>query len=1036
MRIITKSIYPAFTAPALALACFTLSVPAQAATAEPAKPDEATRARVSENYGKLPVSFEVNDGQQGRYVKFFSRGSGYNLFLATREAVLVLTKSEKPATPPANNATLSQKPKRRSTVLRTMLVDANPAAKVTGEERLPGKVNYFIGNDPSKWQNDVPTYGKVRYEQVYPGIDLVYYGNQRQLEYDFIVAPGADPTRIRLSVAGAQTMCLDGRGQLVVQTAIGAVRWNKPRIYQQIGGTRRAVKGKYVLRRGHEISFQVAAYDTAKPTLIYSTYLGGSGDDLGYRVSGDDAGNIYVTGYTSSTDFPTAAGAFQTTKNGGYDAFVAKVNPTGTGLLYSTYLGGSGDDFGKDIRVDSSGAYVYVTGTTSSTDFPTTAGAFQTVNKGGQDIFVTKLNAADGAVVYSTYLGGSGTDVGVSISVDTSGNAYVTGYTNSADFPVTGALQATRNGGYDAFVAKISPDGTSLVYSTYLGGNGDDFGQSIRVIGSGKFQVGAGTAYVTGYTNSTNFPTTSGAFQTNNNGGYDAFVTKITPDGTGLVYSTYLGGSDKDVGVGIEWNEDGNVYVTGYTESTDFPITLGAFQTTKKGGYDAFVTRFNSDGTAVLYSTYLGGSGDDYAQGFREDAGNAYITGNTDSTDFPTTANAFQATKNGGYDVFLTKFNPTGAVLLYSTYLGGSGDDFGQDIRVILTNAYVTGTTSSTDFPTTAGAFQTTNNGGQDGFVAKIDTGVDVMVQTSPAGLSFTVDGTTYSTTQEFSWVPGSSHTIATTTPQSGGTGARYAWIYWSDGGAISHTVTPTKNTTFTAKFATQYYLTMNAGTGGTVSPPSSWRTSGTTASITATPTNNTSVSYNFSGWTGSGTGSYSGTNNPASITMSGPITETAAFTQNPVNITVQTSLAGLSFTVDGASYTAAQTFSWAPGSSHTIGTTSPQSGATGVRYVWSNWTGGGAISHGIAPTTNKTYTATFTTQYYLTMSAGSGGTVSPSSGWRTSGSTFSISATASAGYSFSNWTGSASGSYSGTDNPRSITMIGPITETATFTHN
>jgi N-acetylneuraminic acid mutarotase len=309
-----------------------------------------------------------------------------------------------------------------------------------------------------------------------------------------------------------------------------------------------------------------------------------------------------------------------------------------------------------------------------------------------------------------------------------------------------------------------------------------------------------------------------------------------------------------------------------------------------------------------------------------------------------------------------------------------------------------------------------------------------VTVQTSPAGLTFNVDGTDYSVAQTFTWPTGSPHTIATTTPQSGDPGVRYYFSSWSDGGAISHTVAPTKNTTYTAKFGTQYYLTMNAGLGGTVSPPNSWRTSGTTVSVTATPTNNSSVSYSFSGWTGSGTGSYSGTNNPASITMNGPITETAAFTQNPVQITVQTSPTGLSFTVDGTTYTAAQAFSWAPGSSHIIATTTPQSGATGVRYTWSKWSDNGAISHSVAPTTNKTYTATFGTQYYLTMNAGAGGKVSPGSSWRSSGTTVSITATPATGHTFSSWTGSGTGSYSGTNNPASITMSGPITETAAFT--
>ena len=311
---------------------------------------------------------------------------------------------------------------------------------------------------------------------------------------------------------------------------------------------------------------------------------------------------------------------------------------------------------------------------------------------------------------------------------------------------------------------------------------------------------------------------------------------------------------------------------------------------------------------------------------------------------------------------------------------------------------------------------------------------VQVTVQTAPIGVAFTVDGTTYSSTQTFSWASGSNHSIATTSLQSGGTGTRYVWKTWSDNGSISHNVAPTTNKTYTANFTTQYYLTMSHGIGGTVSPASGWRNSGAAISITATPTNNSSVSYNFSGWTGTGTGSYSGTDNPTSIAMNGPITENASFTQNNVQVTVQTNPLGRTFSVDGTAYSSTQMFSWVPGSSHTIATTSTQSGATSVRYVWTKWNDGGAISHTVAPTTNKTYTATFTTQYYLTMNHGTGGTVAPPSGWKNSGVVVSISATPASGYSFSSWTGSGTGSYTGSTNPSSITMGGPITETAAFT--
>jgi hypothetical protein len=733
MKMITKSLYPVLTTLALALTSFALSPAGQAAPTEPAKLDKATQARVSRSYGKLPLSFEANEGQQDEQVKFLCRGSRYDLFLADREAVLVLTKPENPASPPARKATLSQKnAKARSTVLRAKLIAANRAAKVIGEEELPGKVNYLIGNDPSKWRTDVVTYAKVRYEEVYPGVDLVYYGNQGQLEYDFVVGPGADPACIRLKIAGAQKMRVNGKGQLVMKTAGGAVRWNKPEIYQEVDGQQRSVKGKYVLGRGHEVGFQVAAYDTAKPliidpTLVYSTYLGGGNLDDGWGIAVDSSGNAYVTGHTYSTDFPTTAGAFQTTFNGSIDAFVTKLNSSGTGLLYSTYLGGSDVDFGYGMAVDTSGN-AHVAGETASSDFPITAGAFQTTYAGGdRDAFVIQLNATGTSLLYSTYLGGSGNDRSAhlgGIALDTSGNAYIVGDTASSDFPTTaGAFQTTFAGGRDAFVTKFNATGSSLLYSTYLGGSALDFGSGIALDISGN-------AYLTGRTESFDFPSTAGAFQATFAGGRDAFVTKLNSSGSSLLYSTYLGGSNSDDGSGIAVDASGNAYVTGLTGSSDFPITAGAFQTTLVASGDAFVTELNSIGTGLLYSTYLGGSGGENGWGIAVDSsGNAYVAGFTDSSDFPTTADAFQTTFGGVIDVFVTQLNPTGTGLLYSTYLGGSPSQWGggyEFVRGIAldtsNNVYIVGVTTSSDFPTTPGAFQTTWNLSSDGFVAKIGT--------------------------------------------------------------------------------------------------------------------------------------------------------------------------------------------------------------------------------------------------------------------------------------------------------------------------
>jgi len=558
------------------------------------------------------------------------------------------------------------------------LVGANASAAVTGAEELPGKSNYFIGNDPKKWRTNVPNYAKVKYQDVYPGVDLVYYGNQGgQLEYDFVVAPGADPETIRFALSGglqessrqsavgsrAQNQTLrqskiqnlkskiDPSGDLVIETDGGEVRLHKPVVYQPAisngqrttdYGQRAPVEGHYVMQANNQVGFKVASYDHTRPLLIdpvlsYSTYLGGSFTDLGYHITVDSSGNAYVTGDTLSQNFPTA-NPFQATNKAtpttsNPTAFVAKLNSTGSALVYSTYLGGSNEDVGTGIAVDSSGN-AYVTGYTTSTNFPT-VNPLQVSNGGGYEAFVSKLNAAGSALVYSTYLGGSGSDAGGGIAVDSSSNAYVTGYTNSTNFPTANPFQASNGGGYDAFVSKLNAAGSALVYSTYLGGSGSDAGTGIAVDSSSN-------AYVTGYTNSTNFPTVN-PLQVSNGGGYDAFVSKLNAAGSALTYSTYLGGSNEDVGTGIAVDSSSNAYVTGYTSSTDFP-TVSPLQASYGGGnLDAFVAKFDAAGSALIYSTYLGGGGTDRGYGIAIDSSaNAYVTGETISNNFPTTPGAFQ----------------------------------------------------------------------------------------------------------------------------------------------------------------------------------------------------------------------------------------------------------------------------------------------------------------------------------------------------------------------------------------------------------
>ncbi len=642
------------------------------------------QASVLSTYGKLPLAFEVNRGQSDARVKFLSHSRGYTLFLTPTEAVLALGAPAKPKPsgkyfeplPPGlarlgfpealtvngqrsllERAMTSAEPAALS-VLRIKLVGANPKPNVEGIDLLPGKSNYFIGNDPKKWRTNVANYAQVEYGEIYPGVDLLYYCNQRQLEHDFVVAPGADPRTITLGLEGADKVSIAADGDLVLDTDAGEVRLQKPLVYQEAASGRQEIAGWYRLKNTNQISFDVAAYDSTRPlvidpVLVYSTYLGGGDFDVAFGVAVDSPGNAYVTGITCSSNFPTAS-PFQAAPGGGCDAFVTKLNPAGSGLVYSTYLGGSDYDQGNGIAVDSAGN-AYVAGSTTSINFPTTTGGFQqTYGGGSRDAFVAKLNPAGSALVYSTYLGGSDGDGGQGIAVDAAGNAYVAGRTLSTNFPTTlGAFQTTIGGASDAFVTKLNPLGTGLVYSTYLGGSGDEFtsGGGIRIAVDPP-----GNAYVTGATSSTNFPTTPGAFQTTFGGISDAFVTKLNSAGSALVYSTYLGGSAAENGRGIAADAVGNAYVTGYTDSTNFP-TLNPIQAANGGGSDVIVAKFGPGGT-LIYSTYLGGNGpNDGAFGITADSsGSAYVVGETNSTDFPTTTGGFQQTYAGGSrDVFVAK---------------------------------------------------------------------------------------------------------------------------------------------------------------------------------------------------------------------------------------------------------------------------------------------------------------------------------------------------------------------------------------------
>jgi hypothetical protein len=480
-------------------------------------------ARVKESYSKIPLSFAPNYGQADKKIKFISRGSGYSLALAPTTFTLAV------ADPRSKNNKESMV-RSRASVLKATVLGGNAAASLTGLERLPTRTNYFVGSDPRKWKTNIPNYAKVKYSGVYPGVDLVFYGNQDLLEYDFIVAPGTDPGVIALGFEDTTDMRIDEKGDLILRTDAGEIRQSKPVVYQQISGSRRMISASYLIKGKKQIAFKIASYDKSKPliidpTLAFSTFLGGTGLDRGDAIAVDSAGNAYITGGTFATDFPVTPGAFQTTRAGiaESDAFVTKMNSTGTALIYSTYFGGGTRDSGIDIALDGAGN-AYITGLTDSSNLPTTPGAFRTTPAGGDEFnsFAMKLNPTGTALVYSTYLGPG---IGIGIAVDSTGSAYITGQAAPGHPTTPGAFQIVSGGNSEAFVTKLNATGTALVYSTFLGGSGFDVGSKIAL------DSGA-NAYVTGRAEG-GFPVTPGAFQTSLGGGSsDAFVTKLNSTGT------------------------------------------------------------------------------------------------------------------------------------------------------------------------------------------------------------------------------------------------------------------------------------------------------------------------------------------------------------------------------------------------------------------------------------------------------------------------------------------------------------------------
>ena len=674
---------------------------------------------MASQYVALPLAFEENLGQTDEAVDFVARGSGYTVFLSDGDAVISLDTGD------------------GSYVLRLDLVGANEDATVSGGELLSGTSNYLIGSDAEGHQTGVTHVESVLYEDVYEGIDVRYYGNQRQLEYDFVVAAGADPGVIEIDFQGAQSVHVDESGELVVRLWEGEedIRFEAPYAYQDTESGRVEVSSRYVIDAEGRVGFELGAYDTSlelviDPILDYSTYLGGTGADQAYEITVDATGAIYLLGKTQSVDFPPGFGSLSGTS----DAYVAKLRPDGGGasdLEFVTYIGGSGNEYGSGgIELDGSGNII-IHGSTESSDFATTAGAYDSSLNGSSDAFIVKLNSTGDTLLYGTYFGGSGGESGNGLALDGAGNVYITGQTLSNNLSLVNAYDNSFTGSSDAYVAKLNLAGggaSDLLYATYLGGSADyEYGTAIAVDGSGVIHVATIGL-------SSDHPTTAGAYQTSRQGSSDAVLALLDPSLSGaaqLVYSTFLGGSGSESVNAIQVDASGAVYLVGNTSSADFPATAGAFQTTYGGGWDMYVAKLNPLGggaSDLVYATYLGGTNYENANDVYVDSnGIVYLVGTAD--DGAPTVNAVQGAYGGGNrDAYVAMLELAGggsSDLLFGSYLGGADTDYGYGLAVDSGgNMYVAGYTQSDDLPTTSGAYSESNTGGagtSDAFVAKLD---------------------------------------------------------------------------------------------------------------------------------------------------------------------------------------------------------------------------------------------------------------------------------------------------------------------------
>ncbi|MFI5151028.1 MAG: PKD domain-containing protein [Bacteroidia bacterium] len=716
----------------------------------------------SDGSGKQSFSFfNQNKGQLNHpeFKYFLSKGDA-NVFFGERSVIYqLLQMPSRKYLMYANEILFPENEKVHVQNIRLNFPGSAVGVTIVPLDKQDSYTNYFIGNDKSGWAPNVENYGGLIYKNLFEGVDMKYYKTSGNIKYDFIVNPGGNIGSIRMGYEGIEGVSLDSQGHLVIHCKKGDISENIPEAYQLIQGSKVKVNVFYCLQGSGVVAFKCDSYNknfplVIDPALIYSTYVGGSGDDQIFcgEIQRDRQNNVYTIGWSSGANFPVTPGAYDVTYNGGnYDGFILKLNPTGSALVYCTYIGGNAFDNIRSLFLDTATNNVYFTGQTQSSNFPTTAGAFQSSWAGVSDIFVGKLNALGSSLLFCTLIGGPGDDIPMDLKADASGNTYISGQSQNGQFPVTaGVYQSTNNGGWDNVTFKLNPTGTALGFSTYSGGGANDRGCGIDLDPSGNI-------YICGFTDGAAYPTTTGAFSNTYRGAWDGYVTKFNPSGTAMIYSTYLSGPGNDWmrTASLRVDGAGMAYVNGITEA-GFPVTPGAYQTVCAGNSDAFVTKLNATGTGLLYSTFIGSPGNDGGFGMylNKSSGEVSLTGYCEAG-FPTTPCAYNRTYNGNTDAFFLRLNAAGSNLLYSTYIGGSQYDLGGGVVCNIDTAYIVGQTKSLNFPVTSSAFQQNYGGGtNDVFLLKLSlngntppsfTSANPVCQNSVVTFSNTSSGISYS---------------------------------------------------------------------------------------------------------------------------------------------------------------------------------------------------------------------------------------------------------------------------------------------------